>query len=326
MSTMVMDLAAQIEILTTKVGHLTDELPARNQAIHPPHGSPWSNPSEVQRMKSSLKSSLMIKPNNLNEKPDIKTIKKVVEENNLQVHHIGVSKTGNTFINCPSEKAREELNQKLQQTAELSGYTPEPLQDHHPTISIIGVTNEELDPSQTGDAGKTELINKFRAQNTFLRELMDKNHSFKILFIKPPNGNYKNYQIVARVSPVIRDAISAKWNRLFICATSVKVNDRFYIKRCWKCNKFGHYSGDCKGETSCGICASLQHKTDDCNHKDLTNTTNLNCINCLRERKPSNGHTATSPKCPAYVSAQKKLRGNIPYYQALKNRLGHSLY
>ena len=138
--------------------------------------------------------------------------------------------------------------------------------------------------------------------------------------MKFPDGNYENFQVVARVSTNIRDAIRSDWNRLFIGATSAKVYDRFYVKRCYHCNEFGHYATGCTRVKSCGICsAENDHESKDCPHRTETGTTHLSCINCKKAGGAGGtshrGHAASSPKCPAYKLAQKKLRGNTPYYQ-----------
>ena len=137
--------------------------------------------------------------------------------------------------------------------------------------------------------------------------------------MKAPNGRYENFQIVVRVSTKIRDAIRSNWNRLYIGTTSAKVYDRFYVKRCYQCNGFGHYAAECSGVVSCGICSLLTHESKDCPHRAETGSTHLSCINCKKAGGAGGtshqGHAASSPKCPAYKLAQKKLRGNTPYYQ-----------
>ena len=143
--------------------------------------------------------------------------------------------------------------------------------------------------------------------------------------MKPPNDNYDNFQIVARVSPQIRDAINAHWNRLFIGATSVRVYDRFYVKRCNRCNKFGHYMDKCSEPSpSCGICSAVDHESETCSHK--ADTSRHRCINCKRASQSHTGHNATSRTCPAYITAQKKLKGNTPYYQGARNLRPPSRY
>merc|ERR1711895_342242 len=163
----------------------------------------------------------------------------------------------------------------------------------YPSISIVGVTADEWNIAQTDDEGTTAFKEALQKQNPVLDSLVKKGESFKILFIKPPNANYNNFHIVARVSPTIRDALHSKGNRIYIGAISVRVYDRFYVKRCNRCNGFGHYANSCQEPQSCGVCASLNHQSSECDDKNTTGTQHLNCINCKRSNRKSQGHSAS---------------------------------
>ena len=153
-----------------------------------------------------------------------------------------------------------------------------------------------------------------------MKTLIDAGENFTVLFMKPPTGVYSHYQIIARISPKIRDAIKSNWNRLYIGVQAIKVYDRFYVKRCNKCNQFGHYAKDCNNQKVCGVCCSEDHESQGCPNKDTTDMTTVKCINCRKRGLEENGHKASWFKCPAYVEAQKKVRGTIPYYDGPKNQ------
>ena len=313
LSLVVNRLAIQVDALTTKFDDFKHDITAIQSTAPQPNaqGNPWTNPRAVRELKSSF----LVKPSG-STKADIEKINKIVIDNNLQVNKIGVSLTGNTFVHCPTEEASNSLQERLQ--TELDGHIIQPLQDPHPSISIAGVTKLEWNPSHVTPEGTTAFLERLRNQNPFLDGLIANGESFNILFMKPPSDNYDNFQIVARVSPQIRDAINAHSNRLFISSTSVRVYDRFYIKRCNRCNKFGHYMDKCRESSpSCGICSAEDHESENCSHK--ADTSRHRCINCKRASQPHTGHNATSRKCPAYMTAQKKLKGNTPYYQGARN-------
>ena len=150
----------------------------------------------------------MVKPHVTHGKPDIKEISKIVVDNKLQVNNIGVSATtGNTFINYPSEAARDELKSKLQ--AALEDHDMQPLSDMLPSISIVGITENEWDKTNVSPDGIANLMQRLKDQNP---DLITNGESFNILFMKPPNGDYENFQIVARVSTKIRDTIRTNWS------------------------------------------------------------------------------------------------------------------
>ena len=48
--------------------------------------------------------------------------------------------------------------------------------------------------------------------------------------------------------------------------------------------------------------------------KDETDFSKLKCVNCKDAPGAGCGHSAFWFNCPAYKTAQKKLRGTIPYY------------
>ena len=101
---------------------------------------------------------------------------------------------------------------------------------------------------------------------------------------------------------------------------AIKVYDRFYVKRCNKCNQFGHYVKDCNNSKVCGVCCSEEHESEGCPNKDTTDMNLVKCINCKNRNLEEKGHKASWFKCPAYIEAQKKVKGTIPYYDGSKNQ------
>ena len=90
--------------------------------------------------------------------------------------------------------------------------------------------------------------------------------------------------------------------------------DRFYVKRCNKCQKFGHYEKDCSEDACCGYCKG-NHLSKDCVDVEEGDFCNYKCINCERGEKDSVGHSAHWHKCPTYLDLQKKVKKSIPFYQ-----------
>ena len=62
------------------------------------------------------------------------------------------------------------------------------------------------------------------------------------------------------------------------------------IIRCFKCQKFGHISMNCKSAITCGHCTGI-HKYKDCTMKHEA----PKCVNC------SEAHTSDSTSCTAYL-------------------------
>ena len=69
----------------------------------------------------------------------------------------------------------------------------------------------------------------------------------EVIFIAPmKDQEQERYQAVIRVSGTIRDRIKANGNRVFVGSTSCPVYDRFFIKRCNRCQEVHHFAKDCK--------------------------------------------------------------------------------
>ena len=120
----------------------------------------------------------------------------------------------------------------------------------------------------------------------------------------------------------IREAIRCNRNRIFIGITSCRVYDRFFVKRCNKCQEFGHYKENCPKVDVCGYC-SENHPSEECSLKNETDLTLLKCANCKVNNLECSGHSTFWSKCPSYIIAQKRLKSTISYYDNHACTAGH---
>ena len=102
-------------------------------------------------------------------------------------------------------------------------------------------------------------------------------------------------------------------NKICMDLVAHQVVDRFFIKRCNKCQKFGHYQKDCTVEVHCGYCRQ-NPLSKDCNEIEDGDFAYYDCVNCERADKRSLGHSAYWHKCPTYLDLQKKAMKSSPYY------------
>ena len=163
---------------------------------------------------------------------------------------------------------------------------------------------------------------KIKQQNPEIKKLIDEGSEFSIVFAKEPreNGNSSKkeyYQVVARVSEEIRRVIKASGNKVYVDLIAHRIVDRFFVKRCNKCQEFGHYEKDCDKHECCGYCQQ-RHKSSECDQVNDGDTENYQCVNCKKDSKPHVGHSSLWHKCPSFVEQQKKVKKSIPYY-ASKN-------
>jgi hypothetical protein len=87
--------------------------------------------------------------------------------------------------------------------------------------------------------------------------------------------------------------------------------ERFRAKKyvrdiqCFKCQRFGHTSTNCKFETECGKCSKVGCRTKECVE------TVINCANCKREGiNGADTHNSMSNKCPVRIKYRQEMLSN----------------
>ena len=84
--------------------------------------------------------------------------------------------------------------------------------------------------------------------------------------------------IVCKVSPEIRSRIIENRNVVRIENRSCPAKDRFHIKQCGKCLRFGHKTNVCRSDRyNCAHCRE-DHHIKDCPHKESDEK--RKCSNC----------------------------------------------
>lgn len=256
----------------------------------------WNDTEKVAAMKSSL----MVKADKDGNPVDASKVRKLVRENGIPVIKVVATATGDTFINLPNEESRD----KLQPLLQSEDNQVVPLKSKLPAVSLLGVT-ENLSKEQI----KEGICN----QNVSVGNLVHDGEEFSVVFTKPPAGKNLYHQVTIRVSPKIRSVITSAGDSLFLSSQVCKVRDSFHIRRCNKCQSFGHYAGRCKEDTPnvCGYCGE-GHKSDDCLLKNSAHSTHK-CANCQLAGLDPEGHSTFYYKCPAYKIQQDKLKSAIAY-------------
>ena len=237
---------------------------------------------------------------------DPKAIEKTAIDNGIPIDKSNLcdSNTGNSVFILPSQKARDQLKEKIQQLHPTvpndSFRTPQP---RLPTISIVGI------PSELDKDGVTETI---MAQNEGISNLCSSNgtSTFKVLTVKSLRNSPNVYQAIVCLSDDVREVIRSRDNRVFIGMRSCAVYDQYYVKRCNRCLLFGHYAKQCSNKVCCGYCAADDHESLTCTHK--SNRDKLCCNNCKTAgNTEAHSHPAYSQSCPVYVAKKDSLKASI---------------
>ena len=309
---MASDLKDQIAQLTATVSTLASEFKSfkTEQSAKPAAETPvtpWNNKDRVEKMKSSL----CIKSNN-GAPVNIEKVQELATSHSIQVSKTNVKDNGDVYVEFPCD----ENYQKFVPLLEDESFGENEIvrvKNKLPTVTILGVRNYTT---------KEEFIEKVKKQNPQLKEKLDQDSQFTIVYSKKPRDNAPEgkdgFQVVARVSEEVRKILKNSNDRIYVDLESYKVVDRFYIKRCNNCQQFGHYEKDCTSESRCGYCSG-NHKSVQCDQVEEGDLVNYKCVNCEHAGKNATGHSAHWHKCPTLLEQQKKAKKGIPYY----NRKNH---
>ena len=246
---------------------------------------------------------------------DVKKVKDIIVANGIQVSKASINqKTGDLFVDLPSEDNKDKLVPLINEQT-LPGNKLVKVKQKSPTITIRDVLEYE---------NTEDFMESVKSQNPEIKERIESGDECLVVFAKEqentrPRTQYtksqqKTHQIVLRVSEEIRDIIKRNGNKIFIGFLSHRVIDRFYVKSCAKCHKFGHYHADCTTDSICGFCLSNEHESKNCPVKKENDFENFKCVNCKEKGKEFQGHSSHWHKCPVHIEQQKKIRKSIPYY------------
>ena len=86
--------------------------------------------------------------------------------------------------------------------------------------------------------------------------------------------------------------------------SSCKVYDQYHIKRCNKCQQFGHYYKDCTAIECCAKCGG-GHPINTCESAEMK------CINCVRDGVDTQDHCTYDQKRPSLLKQQELLKQKI---------------
>ena len=300
------DLVETVQELAVEIRSLKDNqvMQITQQPTNVTHIPSIPSPWKDQRRTENVKSSLLIKSNGV--QVDMKKVNELATNNSIQVTKTTVKENGDVYVDMPSKESQEKLAPLLADVAGNENIVQ--LKSKLPTISILDVSEF---------TSKEDFIEKVKQQNPRIKEKIDQGSEFSIVFCRKPNENApehkKFYQVVVRVSDDIRQILKQTNNKIYMDLHAHLVVDRFYIKRCNRCEKFGHYQKDCPNTARCGYCMGA-HLSSECREVDEGDHQHYKCGNCKDAGKKETGHSTHWHKCPEYIEQQKKAKKTIPYY------------
>ena len=239
--------------------------------------------------------------NNESSKEKLTEVTKAAIEVKAGINRAFTTNAGHTVLVCSNEKSKRALLPHVENVyRERKINTPKP---RVPTISVPFLTRKY----------ETEELRTILDQQNGDNGISFSEDNAKVLFTVPMKHKDGYHQAVIRVSESTRKRIDDNGNRLFIGLNSFPVYDRFFIKRCNRCQGLHHFqtdgTGGCKKKKVCAMCSG-EHDTIDCR----TDSDHYRCINCVNGGKDEFCHAAYDPQCATYCAEQDKLKKTINYY------------
>ena len=260
----------------------------------------WYNKERLETVKAPPAPSVLVvgKTNEQeNDQKNLEVVEKVIMENNIGLKKSYKNKSGELVLVCESKETRDNLS-NIVESIDKRIPTKSP-NGKRPTIAIVGLYKEYT---------TEEVISMMIKQNDFIKKFATTNNiddHCKVLVVRPTKRNAGMFQVFVSVSAVLRDGIKQHNDKITLGLTSCKVYDQYHVKRCNKCQFFGHYAKDCTStEDYCAKCGEM-HETANCT------STLKKCINCVRSDVEKNDHCAFDNDCPAIVTQQEILKNII---------------
>ena len=273
-----------------------NDQPKHNQKLN----NIWFDSDKLERVKAPSPPSVLVlgKTNDANmDKEHQETVQKAIMENNINLQDTYTNKEGELVLVCGSQESRDNLNTIVSNTnGAIPTKTPN---GKRPTVTIVGLTKQY---------NQEEIVEMLVKQNDFIKRFAMVNNigdHFKVLAIKPTRKNEQKFQVFAGVSSILRDGIKQFKDKITLGLTSCKVYDQYHVKRCNKCQLFGHYNKDCTSyEEFCAKCAG-NHATNTCS------SATKKCINCVRGEIATQDHFAYDTNCPCILKQQDQLKRSV---------------
>ena len=207
---------------------------------------------------------------------------------NIPIKNIGITKKGHGFVNLPDKENCEKVISSLQKEYNVVAKTNDQ-RSFMPKITISDINGDDYSNSNKEEL-KTAIMNK----NPTIKSCIEEDKQFDILFLTEDKVN-KTAKAVCRVHPDILNAVKNLRYKIYVDFGTCRVNDRFYLKQCYRCQKFGHRNNDCPLKQAnkyvCRYCSS-DHQSSSCPHKLSKTKENFKCANCNGQ------HNTTDTSCP----------------------------
>ena len=214
----------------------------------------------------------------------------------VPVQSLKVNKEGCGIITFPDNSTRDDGLSILSKEFKTEA-NDRPQRMLLPSLTLVDIKSSDY---KSTDAEK--LLKAISSKNPEINSLIVKGKVFKVLFIKEDPKRSNSSFAVLRVDPEIYHVIRSLGFRLYIDFSRCRVNERFFCKQCYNCQKFRHQTNECQLKSQekqiCRYC-SEDHDGRTCPHKSDINK--YKCGNC------QGNHSSTYRQCPVLLNEVNNL-------------------
>ena len=267
--------------------------------------------SDSHKMQKNKKASILVIDKSENacmEKENMNKIEELVTLHKIDIRNSYKNKVGKTVIICKTDEQRDDLKSKIE--SKIPSLPMKSVGNLNRTIVVAGF-NKHHD--------ENIILNSLLEHNSYISDFIElkspgvyqskiDNH-ISVVAVKPLKRDPDLSQVILRVSSELRDLILKNGDKLRVGMRRCQVYNRFFVKRCYGCQHYGHFHAQCPTPNivCCSTCAG-DHETKDCS----ASQSEKKCVNCMREGKTERiDHCASSMHCPVFTKATDKLKNSI---------------
>jgi hypothetical protein len=170
-----------------------------------------------------------------------------------------------------------------------------------PKMTIVGVPSE---------MSNENIVKAICEKNDEINNYVMSGCILSVVFSRATINEEKT--VVLKMAPEIRSAIKDIGGFVHIGMVRCRAYDRFWVTRCYYCQKYGHISSKCPNINSSAVCSycSLAHKSQDCTSRDA-----LCCRNCVDSGVPDadTKHSSSDKVCPKFIFERQRLIENTNF-------------
>ena len=224
-----------------------------------------------------------------NEEFTIKSFSEIARKNlpSIPINKLGITKNGHGYIKVPDKELRDKALSTLKVNYNVVAKDMSQ-REFMPKITISDINSDDYSNND-----KEVLKEAILCKNPAIKSCVDEKKEFTILFVTKDKSK-NTCKAVVRLHPDILSVIKRSNYRIFIDFSTCRVSDRFFLKQCYRCQKFGHRNDDCSMKVDnkhvCRFC-SANHESSTCILKISKDKDKFKCANC------SGSHTSTDSSC-----------------------------